>query len=336
MKYKCFALLLTFLLFLSGCRPVASVELPERPPTPTEAPVPTETPAPTPTPEPTPEPIVVPETLEELSTVIGVNVYPPAEPLTGMSFTSIGYDGKESGALRYTDENGAYLLYTVSDGIIDPTFDDCFKITVNGIEVSITETEDESKAFNGAYWIKNSNTYCLYAEPALTEDEMNAAVSAMISAPQNAKAPSIEVADVAELTGIVGFSVNTPQSLPKDYKLSHIYALYGQIPVHIYSDASTELTFVKSEGTLLPPRFSNIEYTSAGEYELPDGTKAQLYYTENGISLAEWTKGGFGYSITATDTDGNPIDLKKKTFYSLIDGFYEEPTPETTEEELHD
>ena len=152
----------------------------------------------------------------------------------------------------------------------------------------------------------------------------------MMSAAQNNNAPSIETQDTASLQSVVGYPVSEPTYLPGGYSLSHIYALFGQLPVLIYTSENIELTFVKSEGIVHPPRFSRIEYASAGEYELPDGTKVSLYYTENGISLAEWITDGFGYSITATDPDGNPVDIKKKEFLKLIEGFTE-PKPTETE-----
>lgn len=316
MKQKSTLSFLICIIFLfCGCQAVSPIELPERMPAVTPAP------EPTPTPEPTPELIDVPENLEELSELIGVDVYAPDEPLPSMQLSSLGYDGEISGALKYT-ANDAYLLYTVTKGIAEPAFTDCFKITVSGIEISVT-ANPEQNLFDHAYWIKNGNTYCLFAEPVLNEDEMSAAVSAMITAPQNSNAPSVETESIAELSAFVNFTVNIPQNLPEKYTLAHAYALYGQIPVQIYSNGSTEITFVKSEGTLLPPRFSKIEYASGGEYTLPDGSIAQLYYTENGVSLAEWTSGGYGYSISVTDPNGNPLDLKKKSFLSLIDGFYE-------------
>jgi len=333
MKHRCIAFLLILLLLLCGCTPVERIELPERTPEPTQEPVPTATPVPSPTPEPTPTPIPVPEDLESLGDVIGVDLYAPEEPLEGMFLTSIGYDGDACAAIKYTNNTNGYLLYTISKGTSEPTFTNSIKITVNGIEVSVDHGENTaSQVFRCAHWLKNGNTYHLLADPAQTEDDLHSAVSAMISAPRSEKAPSTEFSTIEELSAAVGFSVKQPTSIPKKYSPIHIYALYGQIPVQIYSNDTTEITFIKSEGSLIPPRFSSIEYTSAGEYKLPDGSNALLYYTENGVSLAEWTVGGYGYSISVTDTDGNPIDIKKKTFYTLIDGFYEYTSAEETEQ----
>ncbi len=337
MKPKVLALLLAaMLLCICGCSPLESVPLPERTPEPTLAPEPTVTPEPTPVPTPSPTPIPAPEDLEALSQMIGIDVHAPKEPIEGMALSSIGYDGEGCGALKYTsaESSDAYLLYTVAKGMAEPdsTFDSHFVITVNGLEVMTVKdpsSTDENTLFARAYWYKNSNTYQLLAEPALDTDTLMAAVSEMMSAAQNNNAPSVETQDAASLESVVGYPVPQPAYIPKGYSLSHIYALFGQLPVLIYSGESVELTFVKSEGIVHPPRFSRIEYASAGEHALPDGTKVSLYYTENGVSLAEWILDGYGYSITATDPNGNPVDLKKKEFLKLIDGFAEIKTQET-------
>lgn len=338
MKYRFLAFLLAaMLLCIVGCAPLDPAVLPERTPEPTLMPDPTPTPEPTPAPTPEPTPIPVPESIEELSDVIGVNISCPKEPLPDMQLTSIGYDGISAGALKYTSsESDAYLLYTVSDGTLEPdeTFSNHFSITVNGLEILAVSDESspqDDRLFSRAFWHKNSNTYQLHADPALDTDALMTAVSELMSAAQNNNAPSIEVQDIASLETVVGFPVLTPSYIPDGYSLTHIYAMYGELPVQIYSGETAELTFVKNEGIVHPPRFSRIEYASAGEYKLSDGTEVSLYYTENGISLAEWIVGNYGYSITAADPDGNPVDIKKKEFLKLVEGFTE--TEETQNEE---
>ena len=310
---KIFFIALTILFLATGCAKIDRAELDpavmdvEPEPTPTA----------TPQPSPTPPPIHTPETIADLSTVVGMPVFAPSEPLSGMSLSSIGYDGKKVGALKYSNGTNT-LLYTFCVGLEEDAQERSRMVAyvVSGIKTYIACT---STGYTAALWQKGGATYRLYCEPGLTLDDIKAAVDAMVNVPRTG-AESPDAATVEELSSIVGFSVQMPAIIPEGYALVDMYAYEGETPRIEYSNSELIITFTKCEGAIYPRRLLQNELPATDPADIGAITVLN-YYTENGIALAEWINGDYGYAITVTDMRGNPMDLPRETMLQLAEGF---------------
>ena len=307
-------LIITVLMMFTGCTEIDMAELPE------------------PTPEPTPEPeidldmyyeptpsveIKAPKTIEELNELIDMNIAAPSSPAPGMELRSLGYDGKNEGALRYQDKNGSVLLYTFHTGIDESEAQGYSSSAhISGFDVLLSEKDS---LYSGAYWVKGGCTYKIFAEPSLTQEDITNAVKAMILVAKTSE-DSPDVLSEGTLEQIVGFKISSPKNLPDEYVFARMYAMNNETAITIYESEKLRVTFAQCEGDIYPDRTVTQDLPNGDAITTGDIT-VETYCAENGCCIAEWQKDGFGYSITVTDKKNNPIDIKEKKMLELINCF---------------